>query len=234
MIDQPNQRRSLTVQAFSLLLAKTLAFIFAFALPILLTRSLSQNEYGLFKQVFLIITTATALLPLGFRILVRRTPVVVVRSFSTSCSSISSRGSAACLVLLFWPGLTAIIFSDPTISSYAASLGIVVLLWLFSSFLETVAVANQELRLATIFIAAAQITRTILFLAAPLIFISVQALVYAAVIHGVLQSLVLLWYVFSRFPGFWRAFDWSLTLASRLRTPHWTCGTPLYVPARSA
>src|SRR5829696_3187045 len=64
MVEQ-KQRSSLTVQAFWLLLAKTLAFMFAFALPVLLTRSLSQNEYGLFKQVFIIIT-ATSLLPLGF------------------------------------------------------------------------------------------------------------------------------------------------------------------------
>lgn len=218
MIDQPNQLRSLTVQAFSLLLAKTLAFIFAFALPILLTRSLSQNEYGLFKQVFLIITTATALLPLGFGMSAyyylprendpgRRSQVILnIMLFNLVM------GSAACLVLLFWPGLIATIFSDPTIPAYAAYVGIVVLLWLFSSFLETVAVANQELRLATIFIVASQLTRTILLLAAALIFDSVQALVYAAVIHGVLQSLALLWYVFSRFPGFWRAFDWSLTL----------------------
>ena len=218
MIDQPNQRRSLTLQAFSLLLAKTLAFIFAFALPILLTRSLSQDEYGLFKQVFLIITTATALLPFGFCKSAyyylprendpgRRSQIILnIMLFNLVM------GGAACLVLLFWPGLIATIFSDPTIASYAASVGIVILLWLFSSFLETVAVANQELRLATIFIAAGQLTRTILLLAAALIFDSVQALVYAAVIHGVLQSLVLLWYVFSRFPGFWRAFDWSLTL----------------------
>ena len=66
MGDPQRQRSSLTVQAFWLLIAKTLAFMFAFALPVLLTRSLSQNEYGLFKQVFLLITTATALLPLGF------------------------------------------------------------------------------------------------------------------------------------------------------------------------
>src|SRR5688572_25479783 len=66
MQDPQKHRRSLTAQAFWLLIAKTLAFVFAFALPVLLTRSLSQNEYGLFKQVFLIITTATALLPLGF------------------------------------------------------------------------------------------------------------------------------------------------------------------------
>lgn len=217
MPDLQKHRRSLTAQAFWLLIAKTLAFIFAFALPILLTRSLSQNEYGLFKQVFLIITTATALLPLGFGISAyyylprenddsRRGQIILnILLFNFIM------GAAACLLLIFWPGFITKIFRDPTILSYAVPVGVVILLWLFSSFLETVAVANQELRLATIFIVAGQLTRTILLLTAALVFDTVQALVYAAVIHGVLQSLVLIWYVSSRFPRFWRAFDWSLT-----------------------
>jgi O-antigen/teichoic acid export membrane protein len=217
MLDQQKPRRSLTFQAFWLLIAKTLAFIFAFALPVLLTRSLNLNEYGLFKQVFLIITTATALLPLGFGMssyyylprendLSRRGQVILnILLFNLIM------GAAACLVFIFWPGFIVKIFRDPTIGSYAVPVGVVILLWLFSSFLETVAVANQELRLAAIFIVAGQLTRTILLLTAALVFDTVQALVYAAVIHGALQSVVLLWYVSSRFPLFWRAFDWSLT-----------------------
>lgn len=218
MDDQPKQTHSLTVQAFWLLIAKTLAFIFAFALPVLLTRSLSQNEYGLFKQVFLIITTATALLPLGFGMSAfyylprekdagRRGQVILnILLFNLIM------GAAACLVLICWPGLIARIFRDPSIPSYASLVGVVILLWLFSSFLETVAVANQELRLATIFIVAGQLTRTILLLAAAVVFDTVEALIYAALIHGVLQSIALVWYVSSRFPGFWRAFNRSLTL----------------------
>ena len=215
---QQKYRSSLTVQAFCLLVAKTLAFAFAFALPVLLTRSLSQNEYGLFKQVFLIITTLTALLPLGFGMsayyylpreqdLARRGQVILnILLFNLVM------GLVACLVLGFRPGLIGAIFRDPAMSSYAPLAGVVILLWLFSSFLETVAVANQELRLATIFIVAGQLTRTILLLAAAILFDSVAALIYAAMIHGVLQSLALIWYASTRFPGFWRAFDKSLTL----------------------
>src|SRR5829696_4016354 len=163
MVEQKH-RRSLTVQAFWLLLAKTLAFMFAFALPVLLTRTLSQNEYGLFKQVFLIITTATALLPLGFGMsayyylprendATRRGQVILnILLFNLIM------GAAACLVLLFWPGVIARIFSDPAMAAYASLVGVIILLWLFSTFLETVAVANQELRLATIFIVSGQLT----------------------------------------------------------------------------
>lgn len=217
MIDPQTSRRSLTAQAFWLLVAKTLAFVVAFALPVLLTRTLSRTEYGLFKQLFLITTTAVALLPLGFGMSAyyylprdsdgRRRAQVVLNILLFNLLM----GAVACLVLIFWPGVIAQIFQDPGMTSYASLLGIVILLWLFSSFLETVAVANQELRLATVVIVGGQLTRTVLLLAAAIAFDSVQALVYAALIHGVLQSAALLWYVASRFPGFWRAFDWSLT-----------------------
>jgi O-antigen/teichoic acid export membrane protein len=211
------QRSSLTVQAFWLLIAKTLAFVFAFALPVLLTRSLSQNEYGLFKQVFLIITTATSLLPLGFGMSAyyylpretdhkRRGQIILnILLFNLIM------GAAACLLLVLWPGLVARIFKDPTIPTYAPLVGVIILLWLFSAFIEIAAIANQEMLLATIFIIFGQLTRTILLLAAAIVFDTVQALIYAALIHGIIQSLVLIWYVSSRFPGFWRAFDWSLT-----------------------
>src|SRR5215204_3835697 len=100
--------------------------MFAFALPVLLTRTLSQNEYGLFKQVFLIITTATALLPLGFGMsayyylprendVSRRGQVILnILLFNLMM------GATASLVLIFWPGLIAKIFRDPTIVSYAS------------------------------------------------------------------------------------------------------------------
>ena len=216
--NQQKQSSSLTVQAFWLLIAKTLAFVFAFALPVLLTRSLSQNEYGLFKQVFLIITTAIALLPLGFGLSayyylprendVKRRGQIILNILLFNLIM----GAAACLLLVFWPGLIARIFRDPTIPTYAPLIGVVILLWLFSAFIETAAVANQELKLATIFIVFGQLTRTVLLLAAAIVFDTVEALIYAAVIHGIIQSLALVWYVSSRFPGFWRAFDWSLTV----------------------
>jgi O-antigen/teichoic acid export membrane protein len=217
MDQQQKQRSSLTVQAFWLLIAKTLAFMLAFALPMLLTRTLSQSEYGLFKQVFLIVTTATAFLPLGFGMSAfyylpreqsekRRGQVILnILLFNLLM------GAVACLVLVFWPGLIGKIFQDATVQRYSALVGAVILVWLFSAFLEIVAVANQELRLATVFIVFGQLSRTVLLLAAAIVFDSVTALIYAALIHGILQSLVLLWYVSSRFPHFWRAFDWSLT-----------------------
>lgn len=218
MSDPQRPRHSLTSQALWLLIAKTLGFMLAFALPVLLTRSLSQNEYGIFKQVFLVASTAAALLTFGFGMSayyylprendpVRRGQLILnILLFNLLM------GAAACLLLVFWPGVIVRIFRDPEMVSYAPLIGVVILLWLFYLFLETVAVANQELRLATVFIVVGQLTRTGLLFGAAIVFDTVRAILYAAIIHGLVQSGMLIWYVVSRFPGFWRKFDWSLTL----------------------
>ena len=48
------QRPSLTVQTAWLLAAKTIGFAVSFAVPLLMVRVLSQNDFGLYKQVFLL------------------------------------------------------------------------------------------------------------------------------------------------------------------------------------
>jgi O-antigen/teichoic acid export membrane protein len=213
MSEAAQKVQSLTARAFWLMAAKTLAFVFAFALPVLLTRRLSQDEYGLFKQVFLVVSTATAVLPLGFGMSAyyflpretdpeRRARVV----FNVLLFSLAA-GGAACLALVLWPGLLARVFGDPALVPFAPVVGLVILLWLVSSFLEIVTVANQEVRAATLFIVGAQLARTSLMFGAALVFGTVGSLVYAALAQGALQTIALVWYLRSRFGRFWQGFD---------------------------
>ena len=205
--------QSLTERAFWLMAAKTLAFLFAFALPLLLTRRLSQADYGLFKQVFVVVSTAVAILPLGFAMsayyfLPRETDPARRRRvvFNILLFSLAA-GGAACLAFVLRPSLLTNIFGDVVLEQYAPAVGCIILLWLVSAFLETVAVANQEMRAATLFIVSSQLTRTSLMFGAALAFGTVRALVYAALVQGLLQTAALLWYLRSRFGRFWRGFD---------------------------
>ena len=88
-------------------------------------------------------------------------------------------------------------------------MGVVIWLWIFSAFLEVVAIANQEARLATIFIILAQFTKTVLMAGAVMIFTTVESFMYAAMIQAALQTLILLVYLHKRFPHFWKEFDLS-------------------------
>lgn len=218
MAEGVKRETSLTARAFWLMFAKTLGFAFTFILPPLLVRRLSQTEYGLFKQVFLVVGTAVTVLPLGFGMSAyyflprederRRAQVVLnVLLFSAVV------GAVGALALALFPSLLVRLFNESAFAGYAPVTGALVFFWVVASFLETVAVANQETRLSTALIICAQLTKTLFMLVAVLAFGSLRALVYASLLQGVLQTAVLLWYLESRFPGFRRAFDWGMMRA---------------------
>lgn len=215
MVAQIKNEGSLTARAFWLMFAKTLGFAFSFFLPALLVRHLAQSEYGLFKQAFLIVGTAISVLPLGFGMSAyyflpreneqQRKQVVFNILLVTSLV-----GVLACIALTVYPGLLGRIFIDVTLIDYAPLIGVVILFWVVSSFLEMVAVANQETRLSAIFIISAQLTKALFMLGALFLFGTLRALIYASLAQGILQTAVLLRYLHSRFPAFWREFDLSM------------------------
>jgi O-antigen/teichoic acid export membrane protein len=205
---------SLTVRALWLLIAKILAFALSIALPLLLVRRLSQQEFGLYKQAFLVVGTALALLPLGFQM---SAFYFLPREKDRQGQIILNillfhflMGGLGALVLILFPQLLTSIFHSSDLVHYAPIIAAVIFFWVVSSYLEVVSVAHQEARLSTIFIIAAQLTKTFLLLLAAIAFGSIRALIYAALVQGILQTIILLLYLRSRFPRFWVSFDWAV------------------------
>lgn len=205
---------SLTSRVALYMFAKTIAFLFSFALPLLLVRRLSQHEFGLYKQVFLVVGTALNILPLGVgmsayyflpRERERQGQVVLnILLFYLMMAGV------ICLIFALHPQTTSIIFNSSDLIGYSPLIGLVILLWVVSSFLETAAVAHQEFKLATVFVISSQFTKTLLLLAAAISFGTVWWLIYAAIIQGALQTVIMLVYLRSRFGAFWRIFEWSM------------------------
>ncbi len=213
-VEEDQGAGSLVTRAAWILFAKTVAFALSFVLPLLLVRRLSQHEFGLYKQVFLVIGTALTMLPLGFGMSAyyflprerdRRGLIVWnVLIFYAFMAGV------ACLALWLRPELLGSLFQSVELIEYAPMIGIAILFWVLSSFLEVVSVAHQEARLATVFIIISQFTKGMLLLAAALLFGSIEALIYAAILQGVLQTLIMFFYLRSRFPRFWSRFDWPV------------------------
>jgi O-antigen/teichoic acid export membrane protein len=210
----PSKSESLTVRATWLMFAKAVGFIFSFALPLLLARRMDPEQYGLYKQVFLVVTTAISVLPLGFGMsayyfLPRETNMrrEVVLNIMLVHALI---GGLACCALFLYPSLLSLIFHGPELAAYSRLIGVTILLWIIGSFLEMVPVANEEIKLATAFIVCTQASRAVIFLSAALIFGTVRSLICAAIVHGSVQAVVLTCYLESRFPGFWRRFNWAM------------------------
>jgi O-antigen/teichoic acid export membrane protein len=205
---------SLTARALWLLIAKVLAFSLSIALPLLLVRRLSQQEFGLYKQAFLVVGTALALLPLGFQMSAfyflprekeRQGQIILNILFFHLLM-----GGVGAMVLVLFPQLLTTIFHSAELVSFAPIIAAVIFFWVVSSYLEVVSVAHQEARLSTIFIICSQLTKTGLLVLAAIAFGSVRTLIYAALVQGVLQTIILLLYLRSRFPRFWVSFDWAV------------------------
>jgi len=199
------------------MLAKTIAFALSFAIPLLLVRRLSLLEIGLYKQIFLFIDSAMLILPLGvplsaYYFLPRETERRGQVVFNLLLFSLTV-GGAASAALLLRPSWLAEILNNPELTGYVPLAGLIVLLWSIAALLEVIAMGNQEVRLATFLIVAAQLTKALFFLAATVAFTSVRMLLYAAVVQGALQVGVLLVYLRLRFGSFWRNFEWSVMRA---------------------
>lgn len=213
--EQPKRKpetASLKQQSAWLLAAKIIGFAFSFMLPLVIVRYLTQREVGHYREAFQIIMNATTILPLGismsaYYFLARETPERRGASVLNILLFNFVVGGLACLFLNLYPQSIGNIFRSEELTSLAPKIGIVIWIWIFSTFLETVAIANQEARVATVFIIASQFSKTLLMGSAVFAFGTVEAFVYAAMIQGTGQTVILLWYLRSRFPGFWRTFE---------------------------
>ena len=208
---------SLTQRALWLIVAKTLAFVSSFMLPVILVRQMTVPEFGLYKQAFLITGSVITIFPLGFAMSAfyflpregARKGAVVLNILVVYLII----GTLSCLLFTLAPGLLLEIFNSAEIASYGSLIGLAMLFLLASSFLEYVVMANDDVRLAAAVVVGVQLSRVILFVGAAALFGSLRALLYAAVFHGAVQMCMALWYLSAKFPGFWRHWRWDLMRA---------------------
>ena len=191
--------------------AKLVGFGFSFLVPLLIVRYLTQDKVGLYRESFQVIMNSLMILPLGFSM---SAFYFLSRERERRAASVFNIllfkfvvGGLACLTLFLFPQLIGNIFRSPELTLLAPKIGVVIWIWIFSTFLETVAIANQEAKLATAFIILAQFTKALLMVSAVFLFATVDSFIYAAMIQGSFQTIILLFYLNSRFPGFWRKFD---------------------------
>jgi len=198
-----NPNESLSTRTAWYLAAKTAAFALNFALPLILVRRLNQHEFGVYKQLFLIIATAMSVLPLGVGMSVfyflprpgvdKGNIVLNVILFHVLV------GGAVMALLVLHPTVLQRLFNSSEVVQYGPLVGLAIFVWTVSSFLEVVVVANQETRLATLFIVGGQFTKTLLLVAAALWFGSIRSLAWAAIVQGAIQMVVMLAYLRARF-----------------------------------
>ncbi|HVH30692.1 MAG TPA: lipopolysaccharide biosynthesis protein [bacterium] len=208
---------SLASSALWLVVGKAAAAVFNITLPLLLVRLLTVREFGVYKQLFLLLDTALVILPLGFALsafyFFPREPARKAQVVGHIVLVHVLVGGLGGLLVAAFPALPAALLNTRDLAAYAPILGLAILLWVGSSFIEFVAIANGEARLAALVVLGMQLLRSAVLVAAGAVFGSVRALAIAAVIVGAFQSAVVLWYVRIRVTDTRRRLDWRLMRA---------------------
>jgi O-antigen/teichoic acid export membrane protein len=202
----------LSVQAFWLTFSKLIAALLNIGLPILLVRLMSQTEYGVFKQAFLFIGTATSVAAMGLGMSAFYfMPRYPERGGQVALNILLYNlvaGWVPLAVLLFYPNVLRLLFRTNELVPLSFLLGILVFLTLTASLVQTIPTALQDVRYSTIFIVGTQLARAIMMAVAVLLFHTVKSLLLATVLSQLLCVVVLYWYLNDRFPKFWMHFEW--------------------------
>ncbi|HEX8185607.1 MAG TPA: oligosaccharide flippase family protein [Blastocatellia bacterium] len=213
--DKPaSSKNELSIRAALLAAARVIGFALALPLPLVLVRTLDQSEFGLYKQVFQILQTSLALLGLHVSLsayyFMPRHPDKKPQVAMNVVIFYGAVGSAVAMLFAIYPRWITVLFKSDEMVPYMPLLGLAIMLWLVSSLLEVVTVANSDIRMAALFTVLVHLAKSGMLIAAGLIFKNVHAIVWAAVAQGVLQCLMLFFYLRSRFGKFWASFDGAL------------------------
>ena len=202
---------SLRSQSLWLLSAKFIGFTFAFVFPLIVVRILTQEEFGLYRQVFLVVGTLVGMLPFGIAI---SAYYYLAREESTRAAAVLNIlivhftvGAAVFFLLWIYPEILGQVFDSVEMTRLGPLIGVTVWLWLLSVFLEHAAVANREPRIATAFIIFAQFSKALLMSVFVIWFGTVESIIKAAIIQAIIQIGILIVYLNSRFPEYWKSFD---------------------------
>ena len=230
---QQRTTRSLTGRTFWLAASKSVAYVLNLGVPLVLVRRMSREDYGTYLQAFQIITTAVSLLPLGFGLsayyFLPREPEARGRIINNIVLVLAGLGGLALVAFSLFPENASRLTGNQVVSAYGVLIGLAIFFWVWSSFLETAVLANEEAVLAPVVVITSQVIRTSLMLTAALTAADLRSLLLASLTHGVLQSLFMVWYLSSRFPTFWKGFDVNLLKRQVVYASPYSLGALLWV-----
>ena len=194
--------------------ANSIAFGLSFIAPLLLVRTLSQTEFGVYKQVFQILMSTISALNLQVAstayYFMPRAPEKKLQVTVNVLAFYGAVGALVAALFIFYPECALLVFKSGELPAYMPLLGVTILLWLVSSNLEVVPLALGDVRASSVFIVISQLTKSALTVSAALVFHSVRAMIWAAAIQGILQILFMFAYIRRRFGSLRGAFDPAL------------------------
>ncbi|HEY5676874.1 MAG TPA: oligosaccharide flippase family protein [Myxococcales bacterium] len=189
-------------QAGPLLLGRAAATVLGFALPLVLTRLLPQAEFGTYKQVWLVVTTAYFMLPLGLSqslyYFIPRNDGRKLAWLTQSALSLITMGSICAAGLYAGRFLVARQFGNPELAQYGLQMALIAFFMIASGPLEITLTAENRVRTAAWVIFLSDALRVGASVVPLLLGLGLRGFFWAYVLHASMRFAVQCWFFFQR------------------------------------
>jgi O-antigen/teichoic acid export membrane protein len=191
--------------AIVLMSGRAVAFAAAFVVPMLLARVFGQDEFGTYKQLFLVYSTLYCIAQLGMSEgLFYFLPAAPQQGgrYAQNAMLVLAAAGAVCLGML-WAGQGEIArwFHNERLVGLLPLIGAYLLTMLASSVLEIVMTARKHHGTASVTYAVTDLARSLLLVAPVLWFRSFEWLLYGAITFGMLRLVATLCYLRREYGG---------------------------------
>jgi O-antigen/teichoic acid export membrane protein len=199
--------------ALLLMSGRTLAFAATFFIPLVLARVFSPEEFGTYKQLFLIWGTVYSIAQLGMvsslYYFLPRAPRVAGPHVANALLFVAATGLGCCGALVIAAPKLSRWLSNNELSRYLVWIGLYICLTMFAAALEIVLISRGRYVWAAASYAISDLVRAAAFIVPALLFRRLEWVLKAAVLLATLRGAVTLFYCLKEFRGRFKP-DWAL------------------------
>ncbi len=192
-------RATLTRQMVMLFGGRVVAFLFSFAIPLVLVRVFSQTEFGIYKQIFLILGTLLSILSLGipaslYYFLPREAKDRGLY-ISQTLAFLSVIGAIGVGIVIVFGENISLLLNNSALNEYAPYIGVLTAVMLLGLILETIMIATKQMTVATMTLVVTELLRTCVIIGAAAITGSMYILLGGMIGLGLLRLVALAFYL---------------------------------------
>jgi O-antigen/teichoic acid export membrane protein len=202
---------------------RTAGFVALFAIPLVLARAFTPAEFGLYKQVFLLYTTAFSMAQLGMAeslyFFVPTDPERAGRAAANAVAILIAVGIVAGTVLCLMAPAIARGMGSPGLAHYVPALAIFLGLTLPAASLEILMVARRNYATSAVVYAASDVTRATMLATPALAGGGLGAVLTGAIVFAISRCVALGVYVWREFGSAFRLDRGVLWAQARYALP---------------
>jgi O-antigen/teichoic acid export membrane protein len=181
----------------ALVLGRSLGFVAAFAIPIVLSRTLDQAEFGTYKQLFLIYGTLFGVAQVGMAeslyYFVPRDSAGACHHIANAVATLAAAGVACLTLLMLSSGSVTDWLMNPQLSAGLLPLGVFLTLTLVTAPLEIVLVSRGRYNVAAVTYAASDLMRVACVLTPAIVIGTISSVMWGAVGFALARLAAMLW-----------------------------------------